>query len=94
MSFGFAIGDFIATAQLAHRLYNKFYLVARGAPEELQLLNTEIGNLALSVDLLIEELKNDDSTLMQAGDSRRKMVVEVLKESNSTLKDLELFSQK
>ena len=96
MSVGFGIGDFIATAQLAHRLYNGLYLVARGAPEELQLLNNEIGNLALSIDLLVEELKNDHSTLTKylVEQNRRNMMNDVLKQSNATLKDLELFSQK
>jgi hypothetical protein len=76
MSFGFSVGDFIAVASLAHQLYNDVYLVARGAPDELQLLNSEIGVLALSIDLLIQEIKDKDSTLVRAGESRMRMVGE------------------
>jgi hypothetical protein len=94
MSFGFSVGDFIAVASLAHQLYNDVYLVARGAPDELQLLNSEIGVLALSIDLLIQEIKDKDSTLVRAGESRMRMVGEVMKAANATLKDLELFAKK
>jgi hypothetical protein len=94
MSFGFSVGDFVAVASLAHQLYNDIYLVARGAPEELQLLNSDIGVLALSIDLLIQEVKDGDSTLMRAGEIRMRMVGELMKAANATLKDLELFAKR
>jgi hypothetical protein len=94
MSFGFSVGDFVGVASLAHQLYNDIYLVARGAPEELQLLNSDIGFLALSIDLLIQQVKDKDSTLVQAGQSRMRMVGEVMKAANATLKDLELFANR
>jgi hypothetical protein len=94
MSFGFGVGDFIAVASLAHQLYNDVYLAARGAPDELQLLNSEIGVLALSMDLLIQEVKDKDSTLVRAGESRMRMVGDVMKAANATLTDLELFAKK
>lgn len=62
MSFGFSVGDCIAVSSLAHQLYKDIYLVARGAPEELQLLKSEIGTLPLSIQLLIEELNDENST--------------------------------
>jgi hypothetical protein len=83
MSFGFSVGDFIEITSLAHQLYNDVYLVARGAPDELQLLNNEIGVLALSLDLLIQEVKDRDSTLVRAGESRLRMVGEVMKAANA-----------
>src|SRR6266536_4679523 len=94
MSFGFGVGDFVAVASLAHQLYNDVDLVARGAPEELQLLNSEIGVLALSIDLLIQEVKDENSTLVRAGESRKRMLEEVMKAVNATLKDLEAFAKK
>ena len=94
MSFGFSIGDFIAISSLAHQLYKDIFLVARGAPEELQTLNNEIGVLSLSVDLLIQEVKDENSTLVRAGETRMRMVGEVMKQANATLKDLEAFSKK
>jgi hypothetical protein len=90
----FSVGDFIEITSLAHQLYNYVYLVARGAPGELQLLNNEIGVLALALDLLIQEVKDKDSTLVRAGESRLRMVGEVMKAANATLKDLELFAKK
>jgi hypothetical protein len=78
----FSVGDFIEITSLAHQLYNYVYLVARGAPGELQLLNNEIGVLALALDLLIQEVKDKDSTLVRAGESRLRMVGEVMKAAN------------
>ena len=96
MSFGFGVGDFIATAQLARKLYRDVYLVAAGAPGELQRLQNEIGNLALSIDLLVEELKQPQSTLASylVEQNRQRMLDKLLKESNATLKELEAFSHK
>ena len=79
MSFGFAVGDFIAVGQLAQSLYKDVYLVARGAPEEVRLLMSEIAILSHSIDLLIEEVKSPTSTLILAGESRVNMVNEVKK---------------
>ena len=96
MSFGFGVGDFIATAKLAHSLYYDLLQVARGAPEELLLLKREIGSFSLSIDLLIDGLKDDQSILSKylVEENRRNMVCDVLRLSNATLKDLELFSKK
>ena len=95
MSFGFGIGDFIATAQLARKLYRDIYVVATNAPEELQRLQNEISNLALSIELLVEELRNGQSTLASflVEQNRQKMLDKLLKESNATLTELEAFSQ-
>jgi hypothetical protein len=46
MSFGFAVGDSIAVGQLAQSLYKDVYLVARGAPEEVRLLVSEVAILS------------------------------------------------
>jgi hypothetical protein len=94
MSFGFALSDFIAVGQLAQSLYKDVYLVARGAPEEVRLLMSEIAILSQSIDLLIEEVKSPTSTLIRAGESRVNMVNEVMKQANATLKDLEKFAKK
>jgi hypothetical protein len=86
MSFGFSIGDFIAVGSLAHQLYKDIYLVARGAPEELQILKSEIGVLSLSIDMLAQEVRNENSTLVRAGESRMRMVGDILKQANATVK--------
>jgi hypothetical protein len=94
MSLNLTLGDFVATASLAHQLYKDIYLVARGAPEELKLLKSEIGVLALSIDLLTQEVKEENSTLVRAGETRMRMVEEVLTQANATLKELEVFAKK
>ncbi len=66
MSFGFALGDFLAVGNLAWKLYRDCYKVARGAPQEFQLLVTEISTLSNSLTILQEEVKNPESTLVQA----------------------------
>jgi len=94
MSCGFGIGDFIAVGELAHRLFTDIYLVARGAPEELRMLNSELGMLDLSINLLVEQMKKEDSTLVQAGESKMCMVGGIMKQANATLKDLQLLTSK
>jgi hypothetical protein len=94
MSFGFSIGDFIAVSSLAHRLFKDIYLVARDAPEELQQLNSEISVLLLSIDMLIQEVKDENSTLVRAGENKMRMANLLMKQSNATLKDLEAFAKK
>jgi phosphomevalonate kinase len=94
MSFGFSIGDFIAVSQLAHRLYKDVFLVARGAPKELQILMGEIALLSQSINLLIDEIKNPDSILVRAGEGRVDMVNRIMMQANATLKDLEKFADK
>ena|ERR1700722_3700479 len=94
MSFGFSVGDCIAVSSLAHQLYKDIYLVARGAPEELQLLKSEIGTLSLSIQLLIEELNDENSTLGQAGETKTRMAKLVMERAKATLKDLKAFAKK
>jgi len=94
MSFGLSIGDCIAASSLAHQLYKDIYLVARGAPEELQLLKSEIGTLSLSIQLLIEELNDENSTLGQAGETKTRMAKLIMERTKATLKDLKAFAKK
>ncbi len=57
MSFGFALGDFLAVGNLAWKLYRD---------QEFQLLVTEISTLSNSLTILQEEVKDPESTLVQA----------------------------
>jgi hypothetical protein len=94
MNFGFSVGDFIAISSLAHSLYRDIYLVARGAPEEVHVLMGEIAVLSQSIDLLIRETEDPDSILVRAGESRVKLVNNVVMQTSLTLKDLEAFAKK
>jgi len=69
-------------------------MVARGAPQEFQLLLKEIQTLSGSLNILQEEVKDPDSILVQAGEDRVRMVNEMLLRVNVTLKDLQKLANK
>jgi hypothetical protein len=94
MSFGFAIGDFIAVGQLAWQLYRDCYMVARGAPQEFQLLLKEIQTLSGSLHILQEEIQDSSSTLVLAGEDRVRMVNEMVSRVEITLKELQKVAKK
>jgi len=64
MSFGFSVGDILAVSQLAFTLYRQCYLVARGAPQEFQLLVAELTNLSTSLRLLQYEVTDEEPLLV------------------------------
>jgi hypothetical protein len=94
MSFGFSVGDFMGAAQLAWNLYRHCYKVARGAPQEFQLLLGEITTLSQSIRLLEGEAKDPDSTLVRAGEGRVRMVREMMARVEVTLKELQKYVEK
>jgi len=89
MSFGYAVGDFIAVGHLAWTLYRQCYLVARGAPQEFQHLLEQITMLSQAIKFLQEEVNNPQSTLVRAGDDRVQLVNQVMGRVKETLKELE-----
>lgn len=94
MSFGFAVGDFIAVGDLAHRLWRDVYSVARAAPQDLKELSSELSVLSQSISILVEDLNNPNSTLIMAGDSRVKLVTEMMAGAKETLTKLQDFAKK
>jgi len=94
MSFGFGFGDFVAALKIANDLYKDIYLAGRAAPQELQLLRDDIGLLAQSIQLLIDEVKNPDSTLVCAGPVRVEMVNTLMSRCLETLRELQTIKSK
>lgn len=94
MSFGFGVGDFLAATELAWNLYRYCYVVARGAPQEFQLLVQEISTLASSLRLLSEEANDPKSILVRSGDDRIRMVKEMISRVEVTLGELEKHAKK
>ena len=94
MSFGFSVGDFVGTAQLAYNLYKYCYKVARDAPQEFKLLVNELGIIRTSIDLLADEAQNPESTLASGGEVRVQLVKELLERIEGTLKALQKHSEK
>ncbi len=76
------------------RLYRECYKIARGAPQEFQLLVGEISTLSNSLNILQEEVKDPTSTLVQAGEDRVRMVNEMICGIGETLKRLEKVARK
>lgn len=84
MAFPISIGDFIALVDKAHKLYVNVYKVAKTAPEELRGLDKELGSLSQAISLLVEEIKNPQSLVNQAGPDRLRMVEDLKEHTNET----------
>jgi hypothetical protein len=94
MSFGFGFGDFVAALKIANDLYKDIYLAGRAAPQDLQLLRDDIGLLAQSIQLLMDEVKNPESTLVSAGPVRVEMVNTLMSRALVTLRELQTIKSK
>ncbi|KAJ4863861.1 hypothetical protein T069G_00391 [Trichoderma breve] len=94
MSFGLGIGDFIAVGEICWKLYSQVYKVSRDAPEELRGLNQELGNLHNTIQLLVEELRDEDSVLKRSGDVRIHLVNRVISQAEETLKKMQQLSKR
>jgi len=88
MSFGISVGDFIAVGQLAWRLYQDCYRVARGAPHEFRQLIDELKTLYTNMKLFEGELEDPNSVLVKAGEERLQMVKDLLEKVKQVLKGL------
>lgn len=94
MSFSFRVGDFLAAPELAWNLYRYCYVVSCGAPQEFQLLLQEITTLYQSIQLLQEEAKDPNSTLVRSGEGHIRMVQEMIGQVMVTLEALEKHTKK
>ena len=94
MSFGFDVGNFADAAHLAYRIYRDCYKVARGAPQEFQLLVSEVSTMSNSLKILQEDTKDPDSFLVQAGDDRVKLVNGMVANIKLTLNKMEKIARK
>lgn len=94
MSFGFGVGDFIAVADLAWKLYRYCYVVAKDAPRDFKLLLQEICTLASSIKLLKDEVDDPESTLRRSGEDRIRMVNDIISRIKITLEELEKYAKR
>lgn len=93
MSAGFSVGDFAAAAELAEQLYADVYLVARHASPELLHLQSEVATMSMSLNLLLAEVKDDESVLAQSGKERVDTVNSVLASTTGVLNDIDRLSK-
>lgn len=68
--------------------------MARGAPQEFQLVTNELSNLSNSIKILQNEVDDPKSTLVQAGEDRVRMVNGMMTEIKYTLNALENVAKK
>jgi hypothetical protein len=93
MSFGFSVGDFMATGQLVWTLYRDYYRIARVAPHEIELLRREINTLYAAIEILREEIEDERSVLRRSGEARVRMVNEMMSRVKETVTELERVSK-
>ncbi|KAF2818798.1 hypothetical protein CC86DRAFT_472655 [Ophiobolus disseminans] len=89
MSFGIAIGDFIATGELIWKLYRQVYQVARGAPMEVQALQKELSDIHNVINAIVEDAKQDNYPIDKAGPDRSKLATDIMQRT----KDIALSLQ-
>jgi hypothetical protein len=94
MSFGFGVGDMIRVTELAISIYRDCYAVARGAPQEFQLLLSEVSNLSNALKILQDDLMNPESVLVRAGEGRVTMARQIVSRVDATLEDLQKIVKK
>ena len=94
MSFSVSISHFVDTAKLARHLYRDIYQVARHAPREIQKLGEDLAVLAQSVDFLVEQCGDPDSTLSRAGEDRVETANRIMEMTRTTLTELEEMMKK
>jgi hypothetical protein len=92
MSFGFSVGDFITAGELAFRVYQNVYLVAKNAPDAITKLRDELASLVGAINILQAEVETPNSIINNAGDTRKAMVKDIIHKILNTLQELEQLS--
>jgi len=94
MSFGFAIGDFIAAGELCWKIYRQVYEVSKGAPAEVQALHKELSNMSNVIRALVEDVKEPNSAVAQAGSDRIQLTNDIMQRTMETLGSLQNLLKK
>ncbi|ERF69902.1 hypothetical protein EPUS_05446 [Endocarpon pusillum Z07020] len=87
MSFGFAIGDFVALGRLAWGLYKQ----CKGASAEFAEVCHEVLSIHTALRELEDEAQNEDSILNRAGKGRQKELNNILQNCTEVLGQLEML---
>lgn len=90
MSFGLGVGDFIAVAKIAKRVYKS----CRGGPPDYQELCTETKSLRYALESLANDARDRDSILNRKGRQRKSELDNIVPDCGSTLKDLQAIIDK
>ena len=85
MSFGFAVGDFIALGNLAWNVYKE----CKSASAEFQEARNEVISLHTAIRELQDEAENKDSILNRAGLGRKQELDNLMRNCSDVLNELE-----
>ncbi len=85
MSFGFAVGDFVALGRLAWGLYKQ----CKGASAEFAEVCNEVLSIHTALRELEDEAQNEDSILNRAGKGRQKELHTIVQNCTEVLRQLE-----
>jgi hypothetical protein len=85
MSFGFAIGDFVALGTLAWGLYKQ----CKGASADFAEICNEVLSIHTALRELEDEAQNEDSILNRAGKGRQKELNNIVQNCTQILRQLE-----
>jgi chromosome segregation ATPase len=85
MSFGFAVGDFVASGRLSWGLYKQ----CKGASAEFAAVCNEVLSIHTALRELEDEAQNEDSVLNRAGKGRQKELNNIVQNCTEVLQQLE-----
>jgi hypothetical protein len=89
MALEISIDEVNALSELAWKLYQHGFKVARAVSPELQSLFSEISVLAHSTNILKEDACSPESVLVQGGEDRIRIVNEMVAQIKITLSEVE-----
>jgi hypothetical protein len=85
MSFGFAVGDFVALGRLSGSLYKQ----CKGASAEFAAVCNEVLSIDTALRELEDQAQNEDSILNHAGKERQKELNNIVQNCTEVLQELE-----
>ncbi|OCL12595.1 hypothetical protein AOQ84DRAFT_419184 [Glonium stellatum] len=89
MSFGFAIGDFIAVMDLAWNLHQNCYKVLQDSPQEVKELSRDLATIYGVLKHIQEDWESSDSSIKAHGEGREKLLQTMVTNLNETLSSLQ-----
>jgi hypothetical protein len=89
MSFGVAIGDFVAVMNLAWKLHQDFYKVLQDCPQDIKDLSRDLATIYGVLKHIQEDLESEESIINFHGQGRRDLMQSMVKNLNETLEGLQ-----
>src|SRR3954462_13787637 len=88
MSFGFAIGDFIAVMNLAWKLHQDLFKVIQDCPQEIKDLSRDLAILYGVLKHIQEDVDSSDSSIKAHGEGRLNLLQAMVTNLGTTLGSL------